>query len=158
MIELGLEAVWIQKLVEVKPKLIKYRREKLLESFPNAIFTDLTGEQYYGETAELMLLRKEFVTKAGQSVLCHWCYSISALVKRNTVVLSPKSGTSRLKMQKFCITVNFLWWEIEQCFSGRYLLYTKELCFAFLVVWFSLKFWLSDAVYGVKKWKNYRRH
>jgi hypothetical protein len=71
MIELGLEAVWIQKLVEVKPKLIKYRREKLLESFPNAIFTDLTGEQYYGETAELMLLRKGFATKAGQSVLCY---------------------------------------------------------------------------------------
>jgi hypothetical protein len=65
MIELGLEAVWIRKLLEVKPKLIKYRREKLLESFPNAIFTDLTGGQYYGETAELMLLRKEFATKAG---------------------------------------------------------------------------------------------
>jgi hypothetical protein len=51
MIELGLEAVWIQKLLEVKPKLIKYRREKLLESFPNAIFTDLTGEKYYGQNA-----------------------------------------------------------------------------------------------------------
>jgi hypothetical protein len=71
MIELGLEAVWIRKLLEVKPKLIKYRIEKLLESFPNAIFTDLTGEQYYGETAELMLLRKEFATKSGQSVACH---------------------------------------------------------------------------------------
>ncbi len=69
MIELGLEAVWIQKLLEVKPRLIKYRREKLLESFPNAIFTDLTGEKYYGETAQLMLLRKEFATKVG--LLCH---------------------------------------------------------------------------------------
>jgi hypothetical protein len=69
MIELGLEAVWIRKLLEVKPKLIKYRREKLLDSFPNAIFTDLTGEQYYGETAELLLLRKEFATESGQTVV-----------------------------------------------------------------------------------------
>jgi hypothetical protein len=66
MIELGLEAVWIRKLLEVKPKLIKYRREKLLESFPNAIFTDLTGEKHYGETAGLVLLRKQFERGTGQ--------------------------------------------------------------------------------------------
>ncbi len=71
MIELGLESVWIQKLCEIKPKLIKYRREKLLESFPNAIFTDLTGEKYYGETAGLILLRKQFERRAGQSMVGH---------------------------------------------------------------------------------------
>jgi hypothetical protein len=71
MIELGLEAVWIRKLLEVKPKLIKYRREKLLGSFPNAIFTDLTGEKYYGETAGLILLRKQFERRTGQARVGH---------------------------------------------------------------------------------------
>jgi hypothetical protein len=71
MIELGLEAVWIRRLLEVKPKLIKYRREKLLESFPNAIFTDLTGEKYYGETAGLILLRKQFEHRSGQVMAEH---------------------------------------------------------------------------------------
>jgi hypothetical protein len=71
MIELGLEAVWIQKLCEIKPKLIKYRREKLLESFPNAIFTDLTGEKHYGETAGLVLLRKQFEHCTGQAMVGH---------------------------------------------------------------------------------------
>jgi hypothetical protein len=55
MIELGLEDVWIKKLGEVKPDIIRRRREKLLEQFPNAIFTDLTGEKYYGEDVHKFL-------------------------------------------------------------------------------------------------------
>ncbi len=51
MIELGLEDVWIKKLGEIKPEIIRRRRDKLLEQFPNAIFTDLTGEKYYGQDA-----------------------------------------------------------------------------------------------------------
>jgi ribosomal protein S17E len=55
MIELGLEDVWIKKLGEIKPDVIRRRREKLLEQFPNAIFTDLTGEKYYGEDVHKFL-------------------------------------------------------------------------------------------------------
>jgi hypothetical protein len=51
MIELGLEDVWIKKLGAIKPEIIRRRRDKLLEQFPNAIFTDLTGEKYYGQDA-----------------------------------------------------------------------------------------------------------
>jgi hypothetical protein len=58
MIELGLEDVWIKKLGEVKPEIIRRRRDKLLEQFPNAIFTDLTGEKYYGQDAYKFLLVK----------------------------------------------------------------------------------------------------
>jgi hypothetical protein len=62
MIELGLEDVWIKKLGEIKPDIIRRRRDKLLEQFPNAIFTDLTGEKYYGEDVHKFLPVKMPVT------------------------------------------------------------------------------------------------
>jgi hypothetical protein len=70
MIELGLEDIWIKKLGEVKPEIIRKRRDKLLEQFPNAIFTDLTGEKYYGRDAYKFLPTKLEVT-LNKAVIYH---------------------------------------------------------------------------------------
>jgi hypothetical protein len=70
MIELGLEDAWIKKLDAIKPEIIRRRRDKLLDQFPNAIFTDLTGEKYYGQDAYKFLPVSLEVT-ANKAVIYH---------------------------------------------------------------------------------------
>ncbi len=46
--EQGLRDTWLQYLDVNKDLMIAKRREALLERFPNSVFTDLSGECYYG--------------------------------------------------------------------------------------------------------------
>ncbi len=59
--EQGLRETWQRYLKVNAPLIIEKRRSALLARFPNAIFTDLSGESYYGWRAERALLREKFM-------------------------------------------------------------------------------------------------
>jgi hypothetical protein len=55
----GLRDTWLRYLEANKGLIIAKRRDGLLERFPNAIFTDLSGQKYYGWEARRLLSQKE---------------------------------------------------------------------------------------------------
>ncbi len=55
----GLRDTWLRYLEANKGFLIARRRDVLLERFPNAVFTDLSGQSYYGWKAKRLLNQKE---------------------------------------------------------------------------------------------------
>jgi hypothetical protein len=56
----GLRDTWLNYLRINAPLIIEQRRNNLLGRFPNAIFTDLSGEKFYGWKVERALLREKF--------------------------------------------------------------------------------------------------
>ncbi len=58
--EQGLRQAWQRYLKVNAPLIIAKRRSALLDRFPNAVFTDLSGEKFYGWRAERALLREKF--------------------------------------------------------------------------------------------------
>jgi hypothetical protein len=57
--EQGLRDTWLRYLEVNKDLIISKRRDALLERFPNSVFTDLTGQSYYGWQAVKSLKQKE---------------------------------------------------------------------------------------------------
>jgi hypothetical protein len=57
--EQGLRDTWLRYLEVNKDLIIAKRRDALLERFPNSVFTDLSGQSYYGWQAVKLLRRKE---------------------------------------------------------------------------------------------------
>jgi hypothetical protein len=57
----GLRETWLNYLKINAPLIIEKRRVDLLGRFPNAIFTDLNGEKFYGWRAERILLREQYL-------------------------------------------------------------------------------------------------
>jgi hypothetical protein len=55
LIEAGRKDEWLSHLEKVKNLLILERRNRLLSHFPNAIFTDLSGNTFYGENVRNFL-------------------------------------------------------------------------------------------------------
>ncbi len=55
----GLRDTWLRYLRVNKDLIIAKRRDALLGRFPNAIFTDLSGQKYYGWKATKLLNQKE---------------------------------------------------------------------------------------------------
>ncbi len=57
--EQGLRQTWTKYLEVNIPLIIEKRRSAMLDRFPNAIFTDLSGEKYYGWRVKRALLNPE---------------------------------------------------------------------------------------------------
>jgi hypothetical protein len=57
-----------------KGLLITKRRDALLGRFPNAVFTDLSGQKYYGWKARRLLNQKEKEKQKGYSPECDSYY------------------------------------------------------------------------------------
>jgi G:T-mismatch repair DNA endonuclease (very short patch repair protein) len=55
MCEAGKREDWLRHLEKIKNSLISRRRNRMMTRFPNGIFTDLTGQRYYGENAKSFL-------------------------------------------------------------------------------------------------------
>jgi hypothetical protein len=55
----GLRDTWLRYLEVNKDLIIAKRRDALLERFPNSVFTDLSGQSYYGWQAVKLLRQKE---------------------------------------------------------------------------------------------------
>ncbi len=60
----GLRDTWLNYLRMNAPTIIEQRRNNLLGRFPNAIFTDLTNQTYYGWRAEKLIKQREKESKA----------------------------------------------------------------------------------------------
>ncbi len=61
----GLRQTWLKYLEVNKDLIIAKKRDALLERFPNAIFTDLSGAKYYGWKARKGLKQQEKEKRAG---------------------------------------------------------------------------------------------
>jgi hypothetical protein len=57
--EQGLRDTWLRYLDVSKDLIIAKRREALLERFPNSVFTDLSGQSYYGWQAVREMKQRE---------------------------------------------------------------------------------------------------
>jgi hypothetical protein len=57
--EQGLRDTWLRYLEVNKDLIIAKRRDALLERFPNSVFTDLSGQTYYGWQAVKLLTQKK---------------------------------------------------------------------------------------------------
>ncbi len=63
----GLRDTWLRYLEVNKDLIIAKRRDALLERFPNSVFTDLSGQSYYGWQAVKLLKQKEKELQKGYS-------------------------------------------------------------------------------------------
>jgi hypothetical protein len=70
----GLRDTWLRYLEVNKGLLITKRRDALLGRFPNAVFTDLSGQKYYGWKARRLLNQKEKEKQKGYSPECDSYY------------------------------------------------------------------------------------
>jgi hypothetical protein len=59
MCEAGKRNEWLIHLGKIKNYLITSNRNNLLKRFPSAVFTDLTGQRYYGANLQLLLAGKQ---------------------------------------------------------------------------------------------------
>jgi hypothetical protein len=61
----GLRETWLHYLETNKDLIISRRRDALLEQFPSSVFTDLSGQSYYGWKAVRLLKQNEKETETG---------------------------------------------------------------------------------------------
>jgi hypothetical protein len=70
----GLRDTWLRYLEVNKDLIITKRRDALLGRFPNAVFTDLSGQKYYGWKARRLLNQKQKEKQKGYSPECDSYY------------------------------------------------------------------------------------
>ncbi len=61
----GLRDTWLRYLEANGDLIVAKRRDGLLERFPNAVFTDLSGQKHYGWKARKLLSQKEKESRSG---------------------------------------------------------------------------------------------
>jgi hypothetical protein len=66
----GLRDTWLRYLEANGDLIVANRRDGLLERFPNAVFTDLSGQKYYGWKAIKLLNQEEKEKQEGYSPEC----------------------------------------------------------------------------------------
>ncbi len=66
--EQGLRDTWLNYLKVNAPLIIAKRRSALLDRFPNAVFTDLSGEKFWGWRAKKLIKQSEKESKADYDV------------------------------------------------------------------------------------------
>jgi hypothetical protein len=66
----GLRGTWLRYLEANGDLIVAKRRDGLLERFPNAVFTDLSGQKYYGWKARRLLNQEEKEKQEGYTPDC----------------------------------------------------------------------------------------